>query len=233
MQNNDIADNTDPASVPVKTSIEALNQQPVVASHMSQSFRRRFSMKSKDNGADSVQKQSPSDSFQILSLPVSESSLKKNPPIEGTESYPKILPAELASEAASSDKCPEVHVTPFSAPFATPSKTIEYTENKDGSLKSIDAMSTPAKSVSTPLRLMTATPALPPPKRNYMSPDDHSTSSPSKLVRRPPRSRSLKFDTPVKSEIDDDVFDILSEDLIQSVCPFSCNATKNLVSDIS
>ena len=33
-----------------------------------------------------------------------------------------------------------------------------------------------------------------------MSPDHNSTFSPSKLFTRPPRSRSLKLDTPVKSK---------------------------------
>lgn len=242
MQNSDIPDNADPAnieknlSVPVNTSIEALNQQPAVASHMSQAFRRRFSQKSKENGADNVQQKLPPDSFQPSALPVSESSLKKKSTLEGTKSHPKRFPAELSSEAASSEICPTIHAsqdcfTPSGATPATPSKTIEYTENKDGSLKSIDAMSTPAKLACTPSRLMSVTPALPPPKRHYMSPDDNPTSSPNKLVRRPPRSRSLKFDTPVKNEdtgdlsIDDDVFDILPDNLLQSVCSFLCCAT--------
>jgi len=96
-------------------------------------------------------------------------------------------------------------------------------------------MSTPAKlistPISTPIRLMSATPALSSPKRHYMSPDDHPISSLNKLARGPPRSRSLKFDTPVKNKeaenednagslpINDDVFDILPGKLIQSVCP--------------
>ncbi|KAL0419778.1 UNVERIFIED_CONTAM: CDT1-like protein a, chloroplastic [Sesamum radiatum] len=69
-----------------------------------------------------------------------------------------------------------------------------------------------------------------PPKRCYMSPDDNSSRSPSKLVRRPPPNRPLKFDTPVKSvkvdgefgksgksSADDDIFDILPEALLQSI----------------
>jgi chromatin licensing and DNA replication factor 1 len=79
---------------------------------------------------------------------------------------------------------------------------------------------------------MNVTPALHPPKRCYMSPEDDSTSSPNKLVRRLPRSRSLKFDTPIKNEnivdeidgvggvsLDNDIFDILPENLLQSVSP--------------
>ena len=227
MQDNNTSDNTELAnrekdlSVPVKASIESLNQQPAVASHMSQSFRRRFSQRSKENGAENAQKKLPPDSFQPSVFPDSESSLKKKPTFVGTRAHPNTLPAK-----PSSSDC----FTSSGAPPATPSKTIECTENKEGSLKSVDAMSTPAKLVSTPSRLMTITPALPPPKRQFMSPDDNSSSSPNKLVRRPPRSRSLKFDTPVKNKetekedddgglsIDDDIFDILPESLLQSVC---------------
>lgn len=75
-----------------------------------------------------------------------------------------------------------------------------------------------------------------------MSPDADIISSPNKLVRRPQRSRSLKFDTPNNKEcieeavetpmkkerveeategrkllLDDDIFDILPENLLQSV----------------
>ncbi|CAL8178264.1 unnamed protein product [Prunus armeniaca] len=113
----------------------------------------------------------------------------------------------------------------------TPTKGIDPIEN-DGSLptQSDSIQSTPAKLASTPARLMADTPALHRPKRCYMSPDDNSTSSPNKLVRRPPRSRSLKFDTPVKNKnvedevpdmggasIDNDSLDILPEDLLQSL----------------
>ncbi|KAK1356701.1 CDT1 domain-containing protein [Heracleum sosnowskyi] len=101
---------------------------------------------------------------------------------------------------------------------------------------------TPAKSLSTPVKLMSATPVLQPPKRCYMSPDADALSSPNKLVRRPQRSRSLIFDTPKKKEhveeafdtpmkkerveeatggekllLDSDIFDILPENLLQSI----------------
>ncbi|KAJ1417498.1 Winged helix DNA-binding domain superfamily [Sesbania bispinosa] len=231
LQNNDIADNTDSASIEKNLSdnTDSANQQLAVASHMSKAFTRRFSQKSKENGADNAQHKCQSDSFQPLAFPVSESSLKENCSYESTESKPKACSSEIASEAASSGLCPTVCAssncfTSSSAPPATPSKTIEYTENKDGSLKSINATSTPAKLVCTPSRLMSATPALPAPKRACMSPDDNATSSLNKLVRRPPRTRSLKFDTPVKNEdvvgslsIDDDIFDILPENLLQSI----------------
>ncbi|KEH42561.1 DNA replication factor CDT1-like protein [Medicago truncatula] len=220
---SDIADNTDPAnseshvSVPAETSVEALNQKPAVASHMPQSFRRRFSQKLKEN-VQPLQ----SDSFQPSVVPVSESSLR----INSTSEVPKISPPEFVVESSSSEAHPAIHdcFTPSRVTLATPSKTIEYAESKDGSFKTVDAMSTPAKFVSTPARLMSATPALKPPKRSFMTPDDNSTSSPDKLVKRPPRSRSLKFDTPMKNEndagglsIDDDIFDILPDNLLHSI----------------
>jgi hypothetical protein len=86
---------------------------------------------------------------------------------------------------------------------------------------------------------MTATPALKPPKRHFMSPDDNSTSSPDKLVKRPPSSRSLKFNTPMKNEnaahglsSGDDILDILPDNLLHSVCPFFYYMKENLRSFI-
>ncbi|XP_016482273.1 CDT1-like protein a, chloroplastic [Nicotiana tabacum] len=93
----------------------------------------------------------------------------------------------------------------------------------------LSADETPAKHTSTPAKLMTSTPVLQPTKRCYMSPDGELTESPQKLVRHPPRIRSLTFDTPVKSSkvsevihsressIDDEIFDILPENLLLSI----------------
>lgn len=61
---------------------------------------------------------------------------------------------------------------------------------------------TPAKLISTPARLMTATPALQTPKRCHIAQNEASTPSPNKLVRRPPR-RPL-FLSPVKNKKADD-----------------------------
>lgn len=105
-------------------------------------------------------------------------------------------------------------------------KQMEYVQSKISS-----PGGTPSKVTSTPGKLMNATPALPPPKRCYMTPDADSMNSPDKLVRRPHRSRSLKFDTPVKSakveveakgsagdlSSDDDIFEILPKSLVQSI----------------
>ncbi|XP_009354930.2 CDT1-like protein a, chloroplastic [Pyrus x bretschneideri] len=83
---------------------------------------------------------------------------------------------------------------------ATPTKERDHIENDDGLPKTGASIgSTPEKVASTPARLMTTTPALHPPKRCYMNPNDNSTSSPNKLFRR--CSRSLNFDTPVKNKM--------------------------------
>ncbi|XP_031113573.1 CDT1-like protein a, chloroplastic [Ipomoea triloba] len=88
----------------------------------------------------------------------------------------------------------------------------------------VSAKGTPTKLASTPVKPMSSTPALRPPKRCYMTPEDNdSAKSPNKLVRRPSRGR-LIFDTPVKnagSETErlsahDDIYD-LPEDLLQSI----------------
>lgn len=267
LSTSDNAVYTDPdVSVPNETSFEALNQQPAFASHMPPSFRRRFSQRVKEN----VHPKFPSDSFQPSVVPSTESSLKINSTSDISLSHQKTSPSELVSEAPDSEACPTIHCssicsTPSSDIPATPSKTIECTDGKGGFVKSGDAMSTPLRCVSTPSRLMSATPALKPPKRHIMTPEDNSASLPDKLVKRPPRSRSLKFDTPVKNEndasslsrslkfgtpvknendasslsrslkfdtpvknendaislsTDDDIFDILPDTLLHSVCPF-------------
>ncbi|KAB1226041.1 CDT1-like protein a, chloroplastic [Morella rubra] len=88
---------------------------------------------------------------------------------------------------------------------------------------------TPAQVCYTPARLMSLTPALHPPKRCYVSPEEKCDSLPNKLIRRPPPSRSLKFDPPENDgkledeiggedgSVDNEIFDILPENLIQSI----------------
>ena len=93
-------------------------------------------------------------------------------------------------------------VLPVPESPATPSKEIDAMNNENGSPAEIaNIHSTPAKHVVTPAGLMNVMPTLYPPKRFYMSPEDDSTSSPNKLIRRTPcsSSRSLKFDSPIKN----------------------------------
>ncbi|KAL2323450.1 hypothetical protein Fmac_027829 [Flemingia macrophylla] len=217
------ADNDDNVSVPVETSVEFPNEHLVAPSDMPPSFRPWFSQKLKLDGADDVNQKCPLDLLQPVAFPVSESSLKESEPFKDIKYHMETSPAKLPSEAASTESCPTICASQESSGVSSATPT------KDKSLKSIDALGTPVKLVSTPIRLMSATPALRPSKRPYMSPDDNTTSSLNKLARRPPSSRSLKFNTPVKQKevvsehnagdlpFDDDVFDILPENLIQSI----------------
>ncbi|KAL1563582.1 CDT1-like protein a, chloroplastic [Salvia divinorum] len=100
--------------------------------------------------------------------------------------------------------------------------------NMSSTPMSTSVIKTPVTISSTP---MSATPALQSTKRCYISPDKDSCRTPSKLVRRPPPNRHLKFDTPVKSVKNDDnehcprghssargdIFSILPQSLIQSI----------------
>ncbi|XP_031265750.1 CDT1-like protein a, chloroplastic [Pistacia vera] len=212
------------------------NQQPVVASHLSRSFRRHFSQPLTNNDAEQTEAQQRLSkiSNEPSVVPLLEPCPDNISSSEETNVY-AASPIKLSSKSINSDKClssceSPAHLLPGCLP-ATPMKETD-TKNKDGSLVDIDGVqSTPAKLASTPARLMSSTPALCTPKRRcYMTPEDVSASTPNKLVRRPPRSRSLKFDTPVKNEkvededkeiddasVDDDILDILPENFIQSI----------------
>lgn len=245
----DIVNNTESADIDEKL---LTNENLTAPSHIAPSYRARFSLKCKLDGADDIQQNSALDSLQpspsdlaseaasSVNSPTSCASLESSSaplatPIKSIE-YTENEDGAFTSIGALSTPTRKTfedtgnkYESPTIDAFSTPArKVIEYTVNKDGSPKIIDAMSTPTKLISTP-RLMSATPALSSPKRHYMSPDDHPISSLNKLARRPPRSRSLKFDTPVKNKeavnegnagalpIDDDVFDILPGKLIQSI----------------
>ncbi|GAV67254.1 CDT1 domain-containing protein [Cephalotus follicularis] len=190
-----------------EASPEALeNEEPAVASLLPRSFQKQFSKKKTNIEVETSDKISAKVLAQTSIPPVPMPCLNKISSIVESSSISTCLPA-------------------------TPIKEVSDMKNKDGSPEKIDTiLSTPAKLVSTPARLMTATPALHPPKKCYMSPDEDSIiSMPNELVRRPPRSRSLKFDTPVKNEkfedeanemeggLVDENDDILPEDLLQSI----------------
>ncbi|KAK9067556.1 hypothetical protein SSX86_011667 [Deinandra increscens subsp. villosa] len=167
-------------SVPDITS-PVSEQQPMAASLIPQSFKRRFSKQ------------------------VNQESRVLNPETQVPHSLTNV------SLVKSSSKLPE-----------TPVKEVDLGK-KD--LDSIDE--TPAKNVFTPI---TATPAQSarPPVRGFMTPDEDSVMSPSKLTRRASRKKSITFvDTPEKSKTppvkrvstddDDDLSDILSDDLLASI----------------
>ncbi|KAG6719061.1 hypothetical protein I3843_04G175100 [Carya illinoinensis] len=225
-------------ALPVGTSIEALTkQQPVVASHLPQSFRKNFSQKVTCNETDTS-----SQNFLKTSLQPSADPVPESPPLNRSSSNEEAAAAsaptpqaKLSNEPASNGNniafCASPACLPPSCPPATPSKVSEAINNKNSCPTEIaDVNVTPAKHTYTPDRLMNVTPTLHPPKRCHMSPEDDCNSTPHKLLRRPPRSRSLKFDTPEKNEnveveIDDngvvstdtDISYVLPENLLQSI----------------
>lgn len=209
------------SSLPAETSCDVQMEQPqAVASHLSRCFQRRFSQKISGE-AENSNKKPANFSLQLSDLPVQDPYLNKSSSNEEV----------VATVAPSPVKSSSLAHLPLSHPPATPLKKTDSTDNQDFcSMKTPDIQVTPAKLAFSPARLMTMTPSLQPPKRCLMSPHDDSTNSPNKLVRRPARSRSLKFDTPVKGaeikeevnekgslSVDNDILDILPENLLESV----------------
>lgn len=209
-------------------------QQPAVASHLPGSFRRHFSQKVTNIEAGSTNQKSPKVCLHKSTFPVPEPRLNNiSSCVETSSSTPS--PSKVSYKLTNSGKCSEFCASSAGVPMpclpATPSKEIGPLNSRDDSpTKMATIQSTPAKLASTPASLMSTTPALQPPKRCYMSPNDDSFSLPNKLVRRPPKTRSLKFDTPVKNTedelnkmggvtVDDDILKILPESLLQSVSP--------------
>ncbi|TYI55483.1 hypothetical protein E1A91_D11G145100v1 [Gossypium mustelinum] len=194
--------------------------QPVVASHVSRSFRKRFSLKTTSKVQEAVQKCS---NFQGPEICANRSASSDETTFAPTPSPTKFISKPTTSKTHPKNCLPATPVKEFN-----PFKTEDESPIKAGCIQS-----TPVKLASTPARLMTATPTLQPQKRCYMSPDEVSATSSNKLVRRPPRTRSLKFDTPMKEEMDvddtqemagkpvdnnkDDILSILPESLRHSI----------------
>ena len=220
LHSNMIKDST---ASPTETSCDALMEQPqAVASHLPRNFQRRFSQKNSGE-PENRNKKPPSLSWQLSDPPVGDTFLSKSSSNEEVVATVASSPVKFSTSAR----------LPLSPPPATPVKKTDSTDYQDFcSMKSPDIQATPAKLAFSPASLMTVTPSLQPPnKRSLISPDDDSTNSPKKLVRRSTRFRSLKFDTPVKAakieedinekgstSVDGDIVDILPESLLQSVC---------------
>ncbi|KAL3717327.1 hypothetical protein ACJRO7_008841 [Eucalyptus globulus] len=228
------------ASLPAEASTEdPVGLQPAVASHLSGSFRRRFSQKVESNTLGNTIQTVSEVSLGPASLSVPEphqDEISNDEETGSSEPHEDKLASQMSSKEHLADSAAPV-VCPPSNNIATPRKAIDLLKTADSpqkisSLESTPTKlaSTPAKLASTPARLMAATPQLQPPKRSFMSPEDDCASSPHKLIRRPPRTRSLKFDTPVKDTLvedearkkdsvssDDDIFDILPQDLLQKI----------------
>ncbi|KAH7850052.1 hypothetical protein Vadar_027173 [Vaccinium darrowii] len=212
---------------------ELLDQQPAAATHLSPTFRMHFSQKVSRNATANANQEHSIMCLQPSALPVSELDVDQssNQGSISASSAPSI--SKFSLNPPTIDKCSSLGASltsvPPSHPHITPLKKRDLENETSSSVATTTIQGTPAKLVSTPVRLMSATPARQPPKRSCMSPDDYSTSQ-NKLIRRPIRNRSLTFDSPMKiSEgkdevnhvgglsIDNDIFDILSQKLLESI----------------
>ncbi|KAF8401863.1 hypothetical protein HHK36_012810 [Tetracentron sinense] len=224
------------SSLPVQTSDDSLPaQHPAVASHLSRSFQRHFSLKVSNHEALNSHLKPSNVHLQLPVSPVSEPCLNQISSNEETLPYVAPSPIKCCSKPPTSKKSLTFGASPVklipSSTLETLGEETECMKNENCSPIDIaDIQVTPSKLTSTPAKLMTITPTLQPPKRCHMSPDDDFTNSPNKLVRRLHRTRSLKFDTPVKiskakdeineiggSSVDTDIYDILPETLLQSI----------------
>ncbi|XP_030488561.2 CDT1-like protein a, chloroplastic [Cannabis sativa] len=201
-------------------------QLQAAASHLSCSFQSRFSRRQRSIAVDDLPPKSSEPSAQSSGDLVADSCPKTASSIEevniGIDFCPlNATPSKVLSVLE--DGTPMKNASIESTPVKPIFNKEEVTPLKNASIES-----TPVKSDSTPARLMTATPALRPSKRSYMSPEDNSISD--KLVRRQPCSKSLNFESPVKNNrakdedidmkgvsIDKNLLDILPENLLHSI----------------
>ncbi|KZV21479.1 hypothetical protein F511_08244 [Dorcoceras hygrometricum] len=207
------------ASYSTSETPDRLGDAAKASSHLSLSFRRSFSHPGSVHCAENLKQEKPVTNVHtsVDSEPKSVESLSQNASIP----FSVNIPSEFSSNEAASARVP-------STLFDTPIKSVNSAKNEAGS----STLGTPVEHCSTPAQLICSTPQLQPPKRSCRTPNDESSLSPSKLVRRPPPNRPLKFDTPVKSananiklgsstcgnlSVSDDIFDILPEALIQSI----------------
>ncbi|GFP96827.1 cdt1-like protein a chloroplastic [Phtheirospermum japonicum] len=182
----------------VTPDLASFESRPVALSQMAPSFKPRFAQRG------SIHHIENSNLNQSVSL---EDKSAESPSKKETD-------AKIVAKSCSKLSLNPSPVCILSSPPVTPVKCINSINDDDQS--SIG----PVSALMTPVCPATSTPSLRPTKRCYMSPDDNNSyRSPSKLVRRPPPNRPLKFDTPVKSrvKVDDDIFDILPDSLVQSI----------------
>ncbi|XP_009589474.1 CDT1-like protein a, chloroplastic isoform X1 [Nicotiana tomentosiformis] len=202
------------------TPIGSVPEQRASASHLSQSFRRRFSHRVSIGEAEDAEQHPP-----VTECQIAKSSNNKRTST-ASDKCPSKKPTMQTSTVKNSSPVVAFDTLLLTPLPATPMKNIKG----DDGYALLTAEGTQARLTSTPEKLTTSTPMPQSPKRCCMSPNSGSTESPSKLVRRPPRNRSLNFNTPVKSSnvtdkacegaglpINNDIIDILSEDLLQSL----------------
>lgn len=195
----------------------AFSGSSVRASLLPPSFKRSFSLRNSGHQVEKLKQEQLS--FTAAALP----SVSSEDKFAGVSSHEET--SEIA-RVPGRETCSSYEASLGSKMLSTfPETPVKCTNPVEDEMASV--LKTPLSMASTP---MTATPALQPTKRCYMSPDNDSCRTPSKLVRRPPPNRPLKFDTPVKSVKNDDedgrrakssargdIFSILPQSLIQSV----------------
>ncbi|KAG1354905.1 CDT1-like protein a, chloroplastic [Cocos nucifera] len=190
------------------------HQQFAVLSHMSGSFQRRFSQKIPIPGAEKT-------SLTCINKP----SLKDDPPVSVAPS-----PIKFSSKPPVSKKSlissPILLASPGNK--RTDKEATEKLKPENCSSKDLNNLeATPAKLISTPARLMTATPEIQTSKRSCPS-MGYATPPPKKSAKR--STRTKLFTTPTKStkavdeddgsrslSVDDNVLSFLPETLLQSI----------------
>ncbi|CAL9168186.1 unnamed protein product [Musa hybrid cultivar] len=189
--------NADPSGTKSSSSAP-IQQQFLVPSHMSQSFKRHFSRK-----------------IPILNP-------EKTPPMCSSEACPKDDHSTFADSSAISNK------SLLSSPISTTLPIVEGGDERDaaGSPRADNypheesnvQKGTPAKLVCTPLRLMTDTPEIPTSKRLRTTPSNKSIrrSARTKLFMTPEKSAN-ECDDDGSLSASDDVLNFLPKTLLQSI----------------
>ncbi|KAI8569644.1 hypothetical protein RHMOL_Rhmol02G0293200 [Rhododendron molle] len=209
-------------------------QQPAAATHLSRTFRKHFSQKDSSYATTHSDQEKGTVSLQSSALIVSELDVDQSSNEERISAYSAPSIGKFSLKPLTSNKCSSLGASqasvPLSHPHTSPLKKRDLENETSSSVGTATIEGTPAKLVSTPVKLMSATPALRTPKRSYMSPDDYSTASQNKLIRRPLCNRSLEFDSPVKNaevkdevnpvgglSVDNNILDFLPEKLLESI----------------
>uniref|UniRef100_A0A7N1A1E2 CDT1 Geminin-binding domain-containing protein n=2 Tax=Kalanchoe fedtschenkoi TaxID=63787 RepID=A0A7N1A1E2_KALFE len=203
------------------TSSDHVLEEKKAASHLSHSFRKSFSKKvgSQEEARTNLPDYLQSSEIAFKKSRLSSCSFKEELDVLVA---PSMMESSMQVPNGDSDAAPCLL---SSSLLSTPCKHTSSLEDRQSE-------KTPSKLDSIPVTPMTSTPASLTPKRSLMSPDDdHSNKTSNKLVRRALRTRSLKFDAPVKdvdaeedrvkevscSSIESELVDILDEGLLQSI----------------
>ncbi|KAL5701949.1 hypothetical protein ACHQM5_027228 [Ranunculus cassubicifolius] len=197
--------------LPVHSSADIHPRHTTIsASHLSRSFKSRFTQKVLISESEKTQLSSASiiSSSQLEeAAPLSRDifpkpNLSRTPVAQTVPGISQIgdKEVELKKEDCSTREMFHSEMTPVKP---STSKLCTDTPTRPDEIGGCSSEETPAKLISTPARLMSATPDLQTPKRCHIVQEDASTPA-NKLVRRPPK-RPL-FLTPTKNKkIEDEV----------------------------